>query len=246
MKIKSNNSYISEDFFKEICSIPGKKIILVSGGIESTYIALEFFNRNIRCSYLHNDTGLVMESSKKSLNWLYEKTKHNVDDFYITHAQDYLKNETVLDVIKYAFESIDKPTKSGFYDRSIMKCCRKLKKNPCVKFIKKNNLQESVLISGIARYEGRQRRMFLSQLKKRNTYLHFHTSKNILYAYPFRDFGKKPSIPGIKPSGCKICPVLVRFNMIEQEPIRYAKSKKYYLKIIKKANICSFKKEVII
>ena len=229
---------IPVQFWKEIRRFENK-FVLVSGGVDSTYIAYEFYKRGVECSYLHNDTGLTLKSSRDTLKKLYEETKENVTEFHKVKAANYLKNETVKDVIREAFSRMDIQESRETYERKLWKCCYKLKHSPTLKFLKENNLQP-LLISGITRAnEGTQRRIFLSILKKKKSFLHYHTSKNLWYAYPLRDQVTELKLDGVKHSGCTICPVLLYFRMYKEEPVRYAKSKKFFLENFRDAKFCS-------
>jgi len=257
---------IPDEFWEEIQRFK-KKIVLISGGVDSTAIALEFFYRKEKCYYLHNNTGLVMKSSKDTMDKLYQKTKSNVIDFIKVDAQDYLdyfserkklqEKITVKNVIQEAFERADTVLEvmntKGYYDRNIFSCCSRLKKNPMLWYLKQNKelfpIDETVIISGIASYgtESSNRKMRLSQIRNKDTFLRYHTSKDRWYAYPLRDFRKKEvtvkrltdnGFNDVKESGCVICPVSILFQKYNTNPKQYLSSKKYYLKNVS-GSLCS-------
>lgn len=132
--------------------------------------------------------------------------------------------------------------KEGMYHKKIFPCCYYIKHKAFLdnaKFVEKS----SVVVSGIKRGDGTQRRIWLTQMKNGNnpcnqsngepTFFHRHKTGQ-LYCYPFRDYlwRNLPKIciqrlqkkyPNIKHSGCEICPVLVLYELTDEKE-RYAKS----------------------
>ena len=214
-----------------------KKIfVLVSGGFDSTYLYEKikslhpFKTIPVNCfnPYEYNKTLKTIEKSDKK--------------FIRVNPKNY------KDVIKESFLKIPKAMelkKVKKYHKKIFRCCYVLKHKL---FLKDNRFKEdgTVVISGIKKGDGTQRRIWLTQLGKgtepcnqsngKPTFYHKHKTGQ-LYCYPFRDFTKRNlseeikeklfvKYPFMKHSGCILCPVLVVFNLIS-EGERYEKSMSY-------------------
>jgi len=217
-----------------------KIYVLVSGGFDSTYLY------EIIKNLFPNKTYPVNCYNPYEFNKTIKKIKES-DNNYIS-----IKPNQYKDVLKESFLKIPeaiKLKKENKYHKKIFKCCNVLKhKN----FLKDKRFQESntIIISGIKRGDGKQRRIWLTQLSKgiepRNqsnhkpTFYHKHLTKQ-LYCYPFRDYTKRElpdnikdklysKYPFIEHSGCVLCPVLVVFNLIS-EGDRYFKSINYAKKL---------------
>ena len=236
-------SLIPKQFWKDIEPFE-TKVVLVSGGRDSTYIALEFWKRKIRCHYLFNDTGLSMKSSRDTLDRLYELTKENVIKFHKSKASDHCNVKEVLDS---SFEKIDFIIKAkeneGKYLRNYLYCCNKLKKKPMTDYCKNNfNSETTVLIRGDSPKENQQRFYRLSELKTKNTFIKFIKTYGFYYGFPLRDLRIEVEITELEnvvSSGCSICPVLLIFRMYKKDLKSYIKTKKYFLKNFQNAQFCS-------
>ena len=234
---------IPNQFWKEIEPFENK-IVLVSGGKDSTYIALEFWKRKISCHYLHNDTGLTMKSSRDTLERLYELTKENVIQFHKSKASDHCNVKEVLDS---SFEKMDFIIKAkeneGKYLRNYLYCCNKLKKKPMMGYCKNNfNPDTTVLIRGDSPKESFQRFARLKELKKQNKFVVFRKTYGFYYAFPLRDLETDVEITEIEnvvSSGCSICPVLLIFRMYKKDLKSYIKTKRYFLKNFQNAKFCT-------
>lgn len=216
-----------------------KKIyVLVSGGIDSTYlfelIREKYPNRTIPVNCVN-----IYESNPtlRKINQLYN----------VLQIKPNLKGKKIRDVLIDAFKQIPKAKelrKNKKYNKKVFGCCKILKHE----MFKKNPLfiePGSVVISGIKRGDGQQRMAFLVQLMKGkeiigtsktpNNYTggtnptFFHKHKwGATYCYPFRDFKKRylpdeiieelmEKYPKLKSSGCFACPVLIVFqDLIEK------------------------------
>ena len=254
---------IPDKFWKEIEHFENK-IVLVSGGKESSAIALEFWKRKVPCYYMHYNTGLTMPTSRASLKKLYEHTKDNVIDFITINASDYLATlnppTSVKKVIDSVFEKMDEMLKDKEssdkarknWRRHQLVCCDLLKKNPAQWYFKENKenfpVDTTVRILGLSKYEGHYRSLRLTELAKANTFLRYQKAKKGWYAYPLRDTYSPKTVPrylerngfgDVKSSGCSLCPVLLIFRMIDKDVISYAKTKKYFLKNFRDARFCT-------
>jgi len=120
-------------------------------------------------------------------------------------------------------------------------CCRYLKEDPFLKFIDEHTELNTLFISSIAAYEGNQRDAFLRQIRNKDTFLHYHVTKNRWFAYPLRDYIFKKegqflksygqyAIPGVERSGCHSCPIPALYDelLIEEDQKRIERSKKVY------------------
>jgi hypothetical protein len=232
-----------------------KIYVLVSGGIDSTYLyekIKEFYGEKVFPVNCYNP---------------YEQSKtltkiQNNDPNFIEIRPD--ENYDYGKILKKAFLQLPKARRqkrNGKYNKKLFGCCRVIKH----KAFLSNDLfkqENSVVVSGIKHGDGSQRAGFLSQLrngskyigtsktpnnyyylmkgKAKPTYYHKHKTGQ-LYFYPFRDYFHRelPDIvihrlrkkyPNLSHSGCQICPVLVLFNLKEEKE-RYIRSRRYASKL---------------
>ena len=221
--------------FKELNQF-NKIYVLVSGGFDSTY--LYELIKNI----YPEKTIPVNCFNPYEFNKTLKKIKKN-DSKYIS-----IEPENYKDVIKESFLKLPEAFKLKElkkYHKKIFRCCYILKHK---KFLKDIQFKEkdTVIISGIKRGDGTQRRIWLTQLSQgrepcnqsngKSTFYHKHKTGQ-LYCYPFRDYTKRQlsdnikdklylKYPFLEHSGCVLCPVLVLFNLVS-EGDRYHKSIQY-------------------
>jgi len=218
-----------------------KIYILVSGGIDSTYLyekLKRFYKEKIYPVNCFNpyEQNKTLKQIAKDPNFIQIKSKGSLN---------------YGEILKEAFMNLPKAyklKKEKKYHKKIFPCCYHIKHKH---FLKQTQFKEDnvVIISGIKRGDGKQRRIWLTQMSKgthaRNsngeaTFFHRHLT-GMLYCYPFRDYNHyelsdisirrlKKKYPKIKHSGCSICPVLVLFNLIN-EGIRYYNSVNYAQKL---------------
>jgi len=115
---------IPNDFFQEIKGY--KQIYLsVSGGMDSTYSALQFYERGIPITLIHNNTMNRMKSSANTLKKLVEFTNY-----------PYIETKPTVkfkDIIKESFLAIQNAKdlkESGKYSKKVFACCYHLKHKP--------------------------------------------------------------------------------------------------------------------
>lgn len=222
-----------------------KKIfVLISGGFDSTLLAEWIYYHYPKTTYFVNcfnpyENSDVLEYYKRQINFI--EVKPNKKD-----------NLNYGKILKESFMKIPKANELRIdkkYHKKIFPCCYHIKHKHFYKYVlfKENN---TVIISGIKRGDGSQRRIWLLQMSRgtnpRNqsegkpTFFHKHKT-NILYCYPFRDHLTRElneeikellydKFPTLEHSGCQICPVLVVFN-IKREGKRYEKSMDYAKKL---------------
>ena len=215
-----------------------KIFVLVSGGFDSTYLYEKFkklFGDKVYPVNCFNPFEIsdTLEKISKDTNYIQIKPD---------------KKYNYKDILREAFLSLPKGRelvkKKTYSKKSAFGCCYYIKhrgflNNPIFKE------ENTVVISGIKRGDGKQRRIFLTQLRKgtfkslkekKGTFFLKHKTGE-LYCYPFRDYNKRelPNItkrrlwkkyPNLSHSGCEICPVLVLFDL-KEEKVRYWKSIKY-------------------
>jgi len=224
---------ISEQFYQEIEDY-SKIFITVSGGMDSTYTALEFYKRGLNATLVHNNTFLNMKESKQTIKKLREYTGY-----------PYIELKPPLEEvsrIQEAFLAIPKAQQmkeNGKYTKTVFKCCYYLKEKPFRTFLK--GYPEAIVITSIRPGEGRNRAFWLKKIREENTYIHYKKKWKIMIGYPLRDmkvqeirdYFKKIEWD-VKHSGCKKCPILLLFNMFKQEPKRYLASKRYLLSLTNK------------
>lgn len=248
---------LPKKFYDEIEHFDNK-VVLVSGGRDSSAIALDFFDSEIFFFALHNNTGLRMPGSKKSIEKILLYAWEYVLDYFEISSKEYLEwrddGKTVRSVLDDAFSNVDKifsnMENKGRYDRNLLKCCDLLKKYPFNWFLRNQdyfNKDDTVIISGISPGESQQRRLRLAELRNRDTYLREYKHNGFTYGYPLRDEGTtklvdaillKHGFEDVSGSGCVLCPVLLLFRMFDKDPIRYAKTKRYFLKNFRGARFC--------
>ena len=221
-----------------------KKIfVLVSGGIDSTYLWEVISARwpetaipvNCYNPYEINET---LKDIAKHPRYIQVKPAEQFD----YHA-----------ILKESFLRIPEArrrARHGRYHKKVFPCCYYIKHKA---FLNDPVFQEkgTCVISGIKRGDGQQRRFWCIRLKKDGDkfaeetgkqcvsagYMHEHLGGQ-LYVYPFRDYKKRDlpdtviaelrkKYPTLRHSGCAICPVLVVFN-IKSEKERYTRSVKYW------------------
>ena len=212
-----------------------KIYVLVSGGIDSTYL-FEIIKQecNIEKVYAVNcfnpfETNETLKEISKYERFIQIKAENELD---------YAK------VLNDSFRNIPKALEmraEGKYTKHVFSCCKYIKHNA---FKNHSLFKESntVVISGIKPTDGMQRRLWLISLLTGKT-----TTKNVvienaptfyykhktgqMYCYPFRDFKLDKSVevmkgsefpkevmeelyqkyPSLNHSGCHVCPVLVVF-----------------------------------
>ena len=224
-----NLSLIPKIFYKEIFSRNFNNYYLeCSGGYHSTYTILHFYKNNIKnCFLFHNETYLEYSECKENISKLIKMTKYPI----IITKPNFKKYINMNNLMKISFSNINKAKeviKKGKHNyRDFFPCCKVLKKYPSIKWIKENILPNSIIISSLTPYESFNRQMRLYELKKKNTYIRFHKTKNSYVGYPFRDllYGNRNNTRkiveplfenylglykmNIKHSGCKFCPIRI-------------------------------------
>lgn len=219
-------------------------MILVSGGIDSSYVALKFFEKGIKASLLHNNTHLQLSSAKKVIKALVKKT-----DYTLITIEP---NVNIKNVLLSSFRALDKAAtdkNSGKYNREVFDCCFELKKKPAQKFYK--NLKENTLVvSSITPGESNRRRMFLGKIRNQGKWIINHSKYRVHFAYPLRDarlkkenlhrkrYAQKKLGVEVKSSGCRICPIVLLFKMWDKDPQTYARSKKFFLEHFQNMKFC--------
>ena len=211
---------LSNQFFEELRQFEDK-FLLISGGYHSTSSALSLKDNGFEdVTLIHNETGLEMRSSIKTINKVIEKTNYE-----IIYVIPNLK-QTIWELMKECFlkvPEIKKELRAGAkFDRGKFKCCYALKKKPIRNFYKQLNTKNSVIVSSLCPYESQNRGVWLSELRAKKTYLRPQYKYNGLnFIYPFRDHYKeldfvkyltKKGFNKIERSACIICPIVLVWN----------------------------------
>jgi 3'-phosphoadenosine 5'-phosphosulfate sulfotransferase (PAPS reductase)/FAD synthetase len=209
--------------FKELNKFD-KIFCLVSGGIDSTYL-LEMCYQE--CDNIKVYPVNCFNPYEQSTTLDIIQTKPN----FTRISPD--SNCNYGQILNRAFMKLPESRVMKSYSKKIFECCYFIKHKA---FMNDPLFQQpnTVVISGIKYNDGMQRRMFLKSLvdgvertkgaliKDYPTFYHLHKSGQ-LYCYPFRDFKErqlpdhiinelKVKYPNLTHSGCRICPVLVRFE----------------------------------
>jgi len=246
-----------------------KIYVLISGGIDSTYL-YELFKKEhgnkvypVNC-YNPYETSKTLTLISKDPNFIEIKPdkKYNYGKILKESFLKLPEARSLLVIQRQYRKMINKLYKEGkieesiykkeigkqYYHKKIFPCCYHIKHKSFLEN-KLFKVPNTVVISGIKRGDGTQRRIWLTQLSKgqepRNqskgnpTFFHKHLGGQ-LYCYPFRDYTVRelPNIciknlrkkyPYLDHSGCEMCPVLVLFDLKKER--RYKKSFEYAQKL---------------
>ncbi|MCJ7481501.1 MAG: hypothetical protein MUO31_00895 [Thermodesulfovibrionales bacterium] len=221
-----------------------KIFVLVSGGIDSTYLYEMIAPLFPEKTYAVNCWNPYEQS--KTLNQMKQEFSY-MEVRPVSHL-DYKK------ILIKSFKLIPKAIefrKKGKYEKKIFPCCKYIKHE---EFKERELFKEfnTVVISGIKPGDGKQRGWFLKDLRnppKNHNYASnpkkgfFHRHKEgQLYCYPFRDYFDRElpkkiikqlrqKYPNLDHSGCTLCPVLVVFR--DKIESKYTlESVKFYNKLI--------------
>jgi len=219
-----------------------KIFVLVSGGIDSSYLYTMIYPLFPHKTYAVNCWNPYEQSPTL-------KTLKGLSNFIEVRPPKMEYKDILLESFK-KIPKAEEARRRGKYHKKIFPCCYYMKHTA---FKKDPLFQEpnTVVISGIKRGDGTQRRIWLTQMKNKDKFFHRH-KEGQLYCYPFRDYTKselpdktlkdlKIYYPEIKHSGCSLCPVLVVFrDMIKNEP-RVIESVKFYNKLINQKTLDFFK-----
>ena len=234
---------IPREYLIEIDALPyNNMIISVSGGVDSTAIALALVEIGYKPTIFWNNTLLSMQHARENIIKLITENKLTMHFSYPSIQLKELFKRTKKAVANIV---INKEK----YNKKKIPCCYYLKEKPFAEWVKKRSYPDSFFVSGIAPYEGYQRMLFTAKLRNRNTYVHFHRTKNRLFTYPLRDYTNnrdriklekylKKNGYKAKRSGCKTCPVVALFPKSEEDLQRIVNSKKIWLP--KKNNITKY------
>lgn len=223
---------ISKRFWDEI-SIFDDIIIPISGGVDSTYTYQIFKEKGLKFRLLWNNTGRSLSRAREVLAQIFgEGYEFNI--CIPGHDQKFITMKTKESFRKILDGEIKKVKKN-------IACCYYLKEKPFANWLKNYTDSFSLIISGLAPYEGKYRNIHLGQLRKQNRFLRFKKKEQRWFAYPLRDYNKQSDRQfmidflmsrnlEVKSSGCYTCPILVLFEeyFIEKEPERLHKSKLVY------------------
>jgi hypothetical protein len=219
--------------FKELDKFD-KIFVLVSGGIDSTYlfekIKQECENEKVYAVNCWNpyENSPTLEQIREYERFIEVRPFTELDYKQIL-TESFMKIPEAIEL-----------RKRGKYQKKVFPCCRLIKHQA---FFDDPMFKEpnTVVVSGIKYGDGMQRRLWLQSLKTGKTttkgtviidaptYYHKHKGGQ-LYCYPFRDYRKrefsesvmdelKKTYPKIRHSGCAVCPVLVLFqDKIKDEP----------------------------
>lgn len=216
-----------------------KIFVLVSGGIDSTYLYEMIYPLFPEKTFAVNCWNPYEQS--KTLDTL-KQFPHFLS---IQPAEEYDYRQ----ILEESFQNLPQAfeaKRAGKYHKKIFPCCYYIKHKA---FFKDQLFQQdnTVVISGIKYGDGQQRRFWLTDMKKRDLFFHKHKTGQ-LYCYPFRDYKQRElpedilnqlrkKYPALDHSGCKICPVLVLFDI---EDPRTQPSKEFYYKLINQKKITDF------
>ena len=208
---------------------------LCSGGWDSTCMLMEL-HEHVRdkydCHIVFNNTRLNPRKCVETVNRL-----SRITGFEIIELEP---DRDHREIMREAFSSatLDRARKlveEKRYHKRVFRCCHYLKEKPLNDFLRALPDRDScVVLSGIKKVDGKQRRIFLTQLTKAGTYFRYIKRRRVHFGYPLRDVTAKEveecinNLPfEVIHSGCNICPVLLLFDIREDEK-RYAASVAFY------------------
>lgn len=207
---------IPDEFWNEIQHF-SRIIIPVSGGLDSTIVAYEFYRRGIEAELLWNNTIRSLKTARDILVRLFKMTGW---PFYMTYPQEkqnWITKKTQRNIQRILDGEIQMNKKN-------IPCCYYLKEKPAAIWLREHTDRDALIILSIAGYEGMQRQIRLGEIRNRNTFLRFKKKEKRWYGYPLRDYTSRKiswkkltdyvaTTPffDVKPSGCHTCPI-VYFN----------------------------------
>lgn len=216
-----------------------------SGGVHTSAMAYLLFDYGFRnVSLIHNQTYLEYP---ECLN-IIQKIIYDTDYSYNVIPPN-LRGKRMSELMRKSFlviPEVQKGLENGTIRsdnvRDYIPCCRYLKETSSRKWYTKNiDKKTSVVLMGICPYENKNRKRWLTELRRKDTFLRLHkTHGNVWHGYPFRDayneypFYKYLINKGINPlhSGCQICPIRIIFNMTNEGD----KSILYYKNVLESQN----------
>lgn len=219
-------------------------VVGISGGTQSTAIAIALAEQGVEFRGYFFDTGLETKTTHATIEKLVDRYGFPLE----VHRPD----TPVAEAIKQGFEAIEKSYRKEVMDHDDFVCCRLLKKVPAKKIQFRGN---SINLIGFTRYDGTNRRKWLYDLEQKvgrcegNKYDYCHYAKTYKHwrCYPLRDIDRVVVVRayldenGFKDtisSGCRICPIILMRKMIKKDPKCYVASKKYYLKHFRGQSFC--------
>lgn len=224
-----------EEFIKEIKEFnPSQIYFLCSGGYDSTFMLLNLYNKfpTIPKFILFNNTFLEFKKCQDLVYLLSFLTGFKV-------VESKPENINMKEIMEKSFNNLEYGktlVKNGRYSkRTAFTCCYYLKEKPARKIFK-TLPKKSIAFSGIKKADSKNRGIFLTQLEKKKTYIHYNSKMKCWYGYPLRNikdidvnsFIHKIPYP-VEHSACKICPIVLLFNIIKSK--NYADSRQYYFNL---------------
>lgn len=229
-----------------------KIFVLVSGGIDSTYLYEMIYPLFPDKTYAVNCWNPYEQSEAL-------KQFQSKPNFIEVRPENLNYKEVLINAFKKIPEA-EEARRRGKYNKKIFPCCYYMKHTAFKRdpLFKEPN---TIVISGIKRGDGTQRRIWLTQLSKGKeplnhslgtpTFFHRHKEGQV-YCYPFRDYTKselpdkiiitlKTRYLKLRHSGCSLCPVLVVFRDIIKDEPRVIQSVKFYNKLINQKTLDFFK-----
>lgn len=227
---------IPEKFWDEISIFSGYEIFIgFSGGIDSSIVVKVFLEKGIKFNLIWNDTRRSMKTARNIIARMFRVSGSLFHITYPEEDQKVITEKTRENIRRIIRGEITK-------NKHNIPCCRYLKEDPFLDFIKQHTDPNSLFISSIAAYEGNQRDAFLRQIRNKGTFLHYHVTKDRWFGYPLRDYIFKTEgkflksyaqlhITGVDKSGCHSCPIPAMYDnlLIEEDNIRLERSKKVWL-----------------
>lgn len=205
---------------------------LASGGRDSTAMVLEAHKLGIDGIMLFNDTYYNRRGATDVLDKLEELTGYKL------HVVKYDGQKRPGDLLRESFmripDQLEQMARTGKYRKNLFACCRALKERPMTRYLRKYKDEKLVLVLGLKGSDGSyNRRISMSQLRKKETFFRQHKKTGHEYYYPLRDCSDSDidmildewRFDHIKSTGCRICPVFCLFDgMRKADPITWLRS----------------------
>lgn len=150
--------------------------------------------------------------------------------------------QRLTDVLKESFLNLPQAESlwlEGKYSKKVFPCCYYLKERPLIQFAKTTDSM-ALFTRSIRGGESKNRQIYLAKLRATSEYFNFDKKIKRFVFYPLRDTNEKEVKDYLlntdfwetEKSGCRICPVLVLFNLTN-EKVRFDRSLRFYQKIIR-------------
>ena len=228
-------------------------VLSMSGGTQSTAIALDLAEQGVEFRMCHHDTGLESKRTREVINRIAEEL-----EVELTIMKPIMSpKEAVMTGFQSIKFAMDREKQGKKFKHDWFKCCNHLKHEPAARFRATLDVDRAITILGFAAYDSFRRGVWLNELRTRtgrcegNKYEFCHFPKSmkntIWHCYPLRDHRSKNvmrqflddhGFHEVRRSGCQICPIILYKKAVKQDPKCYLRSKKFFMKHFQGHEFC--------